>query len=187
MALRRIQTTIIWSGQYAYRWCSTNCAHTENNVSNGQENGRFRGLVTVRSMTDFQGLVNTMMYVRTALHIMICTPKQGHRLRGRPNINLQQQPDDNEYGKPKWSELLIFAMIMAEGINERAKEPTYEWNVHEILSSDNQTDTNRILSEWKWNIPKTWQRRMKQSTGTLDKGDERTYTWKLILETQAPE
>ena len=39
--------------------------------------GDFAEFVTVRSMTDSQGLVNMVMYVCTALHIMIRTPIQG--------------------------------------------------------------------------------------------------------------
>ena len=75
-----------------------------------------------------------MTYVR--IHTMLRTPEQGYRLRRWLNINLQQQPDGNEYGK----ELSIFAMIMAEGTTERTKEPPFEWNMREILNSDNQTD-----------------------------------------------
>ena len=52
--------------------------------------GDFAEFVTVCSMTDSQGLVDMMTYVCTALHIMIRTPKQGHRLWGRPNIHLRQ-------------------------------------------------------------------------------------------------
>ena len=85
-------------------------------------------------MTDFQGLASTMMYV--CIRIMLHTPEQGHRLWKRLNISLQQRPDGNEYGK----ELSIFAMITAEGTRERAKEPPFERNVHEILNSDNATD-----------------------------------------------
>ena len=57
--------------------CPTDCAFTENDVSNdndesnGRKNGRFCGFATVRSMTDFQRLVNTMTYVRTALSIFM--------------------------------------------------------------------------------------------------------------------
>ena len=83
------------------------------------------------------------MYMR--IRIRLCTPEQGHRLWRWPNINSQQQPDGNEYGK----EPSIFAMIMAEGTSEWAKEPPFERNVHEILNSDNATDWNGILSEWK--------------------------------------
>jgi hypothetical protein len=75
-----------------------------------------------------------MMYVRICT--MPRTPEQGHRLRRRLNTNLQRQPDGNEYVK----ELSIFAMIMTEGTTERTKEPPFEWNMREILNSDNQTD-----------------------------------------------
>ena len=98
----------------------------------------------IRSITSwFIRVVNTMTYVH--IRTMLRTPEQGHRLRRWPNIHLQQQPDGNEYGK----ELSIFAMIMAEGTSERTKEPPFEQNVREILNSDNQTDWNGILSEWK--------------------------------------
>ena len=78
-----------------------------------------------------------MTYVMTYVHtrIMLWTPEHGHRLQRQPNINLQQQPDGNEYGK----ELSIFAMITAEGTSERTKEPPFERNVREILNSY-QTD-----------------------------------------------
>ena len=108
------------------------------------KNGWFRGFVTVHSATDFQGLVNMMMYVH--IRIMLHTPEQGHRLWRWLNINLQQQPaDGNEYGK----KLSIFAMIMAEGTSKQTKEPPFEWNVREILNSNNQTNWNGLLSEWK--------------------------------------
>ena len=62
-------------GQAQWKWRAlmTNCACTENDVSNGQKNGRFHRLVTVHSMTDFQGLVIMMTYVHTTLSIFLCT------------------------------------------------------------------------------------------------------------------
>jgi hypothetical protein len=74
--------------------CPTNCAFTENDASNdndesnGRKNGRFCGFATVRSMTDFHGLCqhDDVCTYRTIhlpdVRIIRTFEYQGHRLRG---------------------------------------------------------------------------------------------------------